>query len=145
MKLILYRAWNNDNETLGILSLNNTEECFILEDQYQDEKVSGETRIPSGTYKISLRKEGRLNAKYAEKFPSFHQGMLHLENIPDFKYVYIHIGNDDDDTLGCLLTGRLAEIKGGKVTLVNSTDAYKELYNKVVNYAKDNSLFIQII
>lgn len=145
MKLIVYRAWSNDNETLGVLSIDGVEQCFILEDQYQDKKIAGETRIPSGTYKIGLREEGKLNVKYKKRFPDTHKGMLHIENIPNFKYVYIHIGNTDDDTLGCLLTGRQAEIKKGEVTILNSTAAYKELYEKVIDKALSNELFIQII
>jgi len=32
--------------------------CFGLEDEYREDKVAGETRIPSGTYQVALRKEG---------------------------------------------------------------------------------------
>ena len=146
MELKLVRTWSNDNETLGIMSVDNTEICFILEDQHQVTKVYGETRIPTGKYLIRLRDyNSSMHEKYRGRFPDFHRGMLEIKGVPDFTNVYIHIGNDDNDTLGCLLTGRKAIIKNGKITLENSTDAYKELYKKVVDAAKNNNLTLQII
>lgn len=144
MKLKLYRAWANDNETLGMLSIDNVEECFTLEDQYQDIKVYGETRIPPGTYKVILRKQGRLHIKYSELFP-FHKGMLHLIDVPGFSWIYIHKGLTDLDSKGCLLVGRQSKTQNGKITLVSSTDAYTSLYKRVVQSALDDNLYIQII
>ena len=76
--------------------------CFTLEDQRRlGEKVAGETSIPLGTYEIKLRTEGGMHEKYLRQFMELpHQGMLHLQNVPDFEWVYLHIGNTDDDTLG---------------------------------------------
>ena len=142
MKLTLTRMWDNVNETLGILSIDDVEQCLILEDQYQKEKVYGETRIPEGTYKIKLRTNGRMHEDYSKKY-DFHRGMLELQNVPNFKYVYIHVGNDDDDTLGCLITGRKVVVKSGKIKLESSTEAYKELYKKVIPFI--DNLYIQII
>ena len=141
MKLKLYRMWANDSETLGVMSIEDIEECFILEDQYQEIKVDGETRIPQGTYKIELRTSGTMNEKYLERF-DFHKGMLWLQGVPGFTFVYIHIGNSDDDTLGCLLTGRKAKVKDGKVTLEQSTEAYTSFYKKVIPHI--DNLYIQI-
>ena len=31
--------------------------------------------------------------------------MLHIINVPNFKYILIHCGNTDEDTAGCLLLG----------------------------------------
>lgn len=145
MKLQLYRMWANDNETLGMMSIENIEECFILEDQYQLKKVRGKTRIPAGTYKISLRTEGRLHEKYKKLFPSFHIGMLELQNVKNFKYILIHIGLDDEDTEGCLLTASGSQVNTGKIKLTRgtSTRAYKKLYKKVIPYI--DNLYIQII
>lgn len=141
MKLKLYRAWANDNETIGMLSIENIEECWILEDQYQQEKVYGETRIPPNTYKIILRTYGKTHEKYSKLF-DFHKGMLELENVPGFTDILIHKGLDDSHTNGCLLTGRDSTVKNGKIKLKQSTDAYTSLYKKVLPYI--DSLYIQI-
>lgn len=97
--------------------------CYTLEDERRAVKVKGETRIPAGRYKLALRQEGKMHPKYAARFP-FHQGMLWLLNVPGFEYVYIHIGNDDDDTEGCILVG--LSVKDGY--LAASEAAYKKLY-----------------
>ena len=104
--------------------------CFGLEDEQRTVKVFGETRIPAGEYEVKFRKEGGHHARYAAKFP-FHLGMLHITDVPNFKWILIHIGNDDDDTAGCLLVGETADAKKGFVG--RSTDAYKAFYPQVAN------------
>ena len=106
--------------------------AFTLEDQKQTQKVYGETRIPEGTYEIKLRTEGGFHQRYSAKFPTFHKGMLHLQDVPGFEYVLIHIGNTDDDTAGCLLVGEDAvgnQRTEGKI--LKSTSAYKRVYGHV--------------
>ena len=143
--LTLKRIYDNENETLGMLYLNGELECFILEDEPRAVKVSSETRIPRGIYRIKLRNQGSMNEKYMDKFePGFHLGMLHLQEVPNFEYIYIHIGNDDDDTSGCLLTGCKSNIQlGEKIVLEDSTVAYKRLYSKIIS--KIDELYIEII
>jgi hypothetical protein len=52
--------------------------------------------------------------------------------VPNFKYVLIHIGNDDDDTAGCLLVGEtVLNPRGSKIVIGNSTSAYAAMYKKV--------------
>ena len=36
-------------------------------------------------------------------------GMLHVLDVPNFKYILIHCGNTDEDTAGCLLLGDTQE------------------------------------
>lgn len=79
--------------------------CYLLEDEFRTLKLAGETRIPAGEYRLVLRKEGGLHAKYGQRFPDIHKGMIWLKNVPNFKWVYMHLGNKDDDSLGCLLVG----------------------------------------
>lgn len=146
MLIKLKRIVSNKNETLGMFIINDEYECMSLEDQKQDVKVYGETRIPPGTYEIKFRREGRMHVKYSNRFPTFHQGMLHIQNIPNFEWVYIHIGNDDDDTLGCPLVGCVPnKSKDGTITLQNSTDAYTRLYKKVSEALLNNEkVYIEI-
>ena len=58
-----------------------------------------------------------------------HKGMLELQDVPDFKYVLIHIGNDELDTAGCILVGDSSYqnvTKKGNVR--GSTNAYRRIY-----------------
>ena len=74
-----------------------------------------------------MRTEGGKNLKYLERFGSdFHKGMLWIKNIPNYEYVYIHIGNKPKDTLGCPLTVLIAD--STKESISSSTSAYKLIY-----------------
>lgn len=133
MELKVYRFSSQSQTTLGALHINGEFECYTLEDQHQDVKVKGETRIPAGKYEIKLRTVGGFHEKYSKKFPGMHKGMLHVTNVPNFEYILIHIGNDEDDTQGCLLVGTHCnnnKLDVGKI--VASTDAYKTMYPKVL-------------
>ena len=132
MELKVYRYSSQSQTTLGALHINGEFECYTLEDQHQDIKVKGETRIPAGTYNIGLRTVGGFDARYKAKF-SFHKGMLQVLNVPGFEYILIHIGNDEDDTAGCLLVGNTANNNRlNKGFIGDSTNTYKSLYTKVL-------------
>jgi len=148
MELLLQRFSTGDESTLGLLYEGdwvnpdpklvphleyNDFQCFTMEDQPNEPKIPGETRIPKGRYKIELRTEGGMQARYAERF-DWHKGMLWLRDVPDFTYVYIHLGNDDDDTDGCILVGDGAisnVMERGMVT--RSEVAYTRLYEQILD------------
>ena len=69
----------------GMLFIDGKFECYTLEDQYQAVKVMHETCIPEGTYKLKLRTVGGFNSRYTKKYPTFHRGMLWLEDVPGFE------------------------------------------------------------
>ncbi len=137
MKLELQRFSSGEYDTLGLLlertTLGRRFLCFTLEDEARAVKVKGETRIPAGTYRLDLRRAGGLHTKYAELFP-FHRGMLWLVGVPGFEWVYLHIGNDEDDTAGCPLVGDqvLSNVLGpGK--LLYSSRAYQRIYPSIAS------------
>ena len=107
--------------------------AYTLEDEYRKEKKYGETRIPSGTYKLALRKTGGYHQKYSKRFSDIHMGMLHVTNVPGFEYILIHCGNTDEHTAGCLLVGDSQEnnqiTKNGFIG--KSTQAYKRIYPRI--------------
>ena len=112
MKLHLLRFHSDRDYTLGLLfneSLRRTWLCYTLEDEQRTQKVYGETRIPEGNYSITLRTIGGFHGRYGAKFGELHKGMLWLQDVPGFDYVLIHIGNDEDDTAGCILVGDTSE------------------------------------
>lgn len=127
MELKVERFTSNKYETVGRFFLNGKHACYTLEDEHRDIKVMGETRIPSGRYEIKLRTVGGHHNRYAQKY-SFHRGMLHLQNVPGFEYILIHVGNTDKDTMGCLLVGSAFTTHLGRYTVTNSVAAYKLIY-----------------
>jgi len=107
--------------------------CYSLEDEYRNDKVMHETRVPAGTYQIQLRKVGGFNAKYTKKYGDFHKGMLHVQDVPGFEYILIHTGNTDEHTSGCLIVGDSQEnnqlMKNGFIG--KSVQAYKRIYTPI--------------
>lgn len=133
MKLMLRRYKSNNDATLGNLFIDGLYTCKTLEDEYRKTKVMHETRIPKGTYHIKLQNEGNMTKKYEKnpKLAGIHRGMLWLQNVPGFTSIYIHIGNTDDDSSGCILTGTSVDEANWKLN--DSTNAYIRLYVKVTN------------
>jgi len=128
MKLLLKRLCFSQDFTAGALIWldNNQFLAATLEDEKRLVKKAAETAIPAGTYEIKLRNEGGLTKKYAAKFPEMHKGMLWLQDVPNFEWVYIHVGNTDDDTEGCILVGTTIDYSLG--LLSESVVAYKSIY-----------------
>jgi len=132
MKLEILRFNSSDDFTSGLLFdvTDNKRKflCYTLEDQAQTTKVYGETRIPAGTYNLTLRTEGGFHTRYLAKFGGeFHKGMIYVNDVPDFEYILWHIGNTDDDTAGCLLLGKTQQAN----FIGSSGDAYKDVYPKI--------------
>lgn len=131
---ILHERWGFANEsTMTTLSLDGEQECFALEDERRRTKVYGKTCIPVGRYELKLRTEGDKHTDYLARFPDFHKGMLWFQDVPGFTYVYYHIGNKDEQTLGCPLTGQIPIVLGdGEFEIARSEKAYVPFYKKVI-------------
>jgi len=142
MEILVDRFVSDDDSTISRVLVDGNFVCFGLEDEYRENKVVGETRIPAGTYQISLRKEGGHHSRYQQRFPAFHRGMLHILNVPNFKWILIHCGNTDEDTEGCLLLGSQAITEPGDMSITNSTGAYSRFYPLVVDAAERGDLSI---
>ena len=103
MKLEVLRISSESDSSSGLVfDVTNGRKflCYSLEDEYRSEKVMHETRVPAGTYKILLRKEGGFHGRYTKKYGSMHKGMLHVQDVPNFKWILIHTGNTDEHTAG---------------------------------------------
>lgn len=138
MNITVQRYSDNSESTTSLVYINNKFFCYGLEDEARTLKVFGETCIPVGTYKIGLRTTGGHNARYKDRF-KFHVGMLHVLDVPNFKYILIHIGNSDDDTAGCLLLGDAVNnntINDGFIS--SSTQAYIRFYKYVIDAIINN-------
>jgi hypothetical protein len=127
MDITVHRFGSGENQTIGALHINGEFECFTLEDEYREIKVKGETRIPAGIYKLDFRKaDSPLTLKYRKKYDFFNYH-LEVQNVPNFNYIYIHIGNYESQTDGCLLLGDTAT----KTTLGSSKIAFTRVYKKI--------------
>lgn len=142
MRIKVIRYSDNGESTLGLLFIDDKFESYTLEDGWRFSKIKGETRIPNGEYKIALRTEGGFHKKYSEKY-DFHEGMLHIQHVPNYEYILIHSGNSSDHTAGCLLVGDTAnDNTKSRGFIGKSRDAYKDMYLKVIAAIKNNERVI---
>lgn len=132
MDIKVQRYSSGETSTLSRLYINDVFFCYVCEDDKDEVKVAGETRIPALTstvkfYKVVTPK----TTQYRNKF-SWFTWHLEIQNVPNYKNVYIHIGNTAKDSEGCLLLGNTVypDPKGGG-TVGNSTAAFTLFYQKV--------------
>ena len=132
MELKLFRYALNGDSTMGALHIDGGFAALTLEDPKREVKIKGETAITAGTYPVTFRKDPTpMTMKYREKYDffTFH---LWIRNVPNFEYVYIHIGNDIDDTDGCVLVGDQVTFNIAREEFLGySARAYQRIYMKV--------------
>jgi hypothetical protein len=142
MKILVERFHSTDEETYSNIYVDGKWMCFGLEDQFQEEKVFGETRIPKGIYKVGVKTVGGFHNRYSSKF-EWHKGMLEVLDVPNFTDILLHRGNYDHDTSGCLLVG--SDCVPTSNMVAKSTDAYERLYTLVISAAIEGILTIEYI
>jgi hypothetical protein len=143
MQLEVLRFSSEDDSTSGLLfNITNGNRKFLaytLEDEYREEKEMHETRIPAGTYNVTLRTEGGFHQRYVAKYGDMHKGMLWVRDVPGFEYILIHTGNTDEHTSGCLLLGDTQtnnQIKEDGF-IGSSVQAYKRVYPQIAKVLEE--------
>ena len=133
MKLQVLRFSSESDSTNGLL-FDITDGikflAYTLEDERREEKVMSETRIPVGTYEIKLRTEGGHHNKYASRYGNMHKGMLWLQDVPNFKWILIHCGNNQIKTNGFI---------------GSSSNAYKRIYPAIAEAVENEGVTIEYI
>tara|TARA_B100001564_G_scaffold329282_1_gene313640 strand:+ start:1472 stop:1960 length:489 start_codon:yes stop_codon:yes gene_type:complete len=143
MQLEVLRFSSEDDSTSGLLfDITNSNRKFLaytLEDEYREEKEMHETRIPAGTYNVTLRTEGGFHQRYVAKYGDMHKGMLWVRDVPGFDYILIHTGNTDEHTSGCLLLGDSQTNNQVKEDgfIGSSVQAYKRVYPQVAKVLEE--------
>lgn len=130
MQIQVIREVFGEKSTIGKLYIDGGYYCRTLEDKVRGEdepKVYGQTAIPAGTYRVTLRTTGTTHEAYLKRFPELHKGTLWIRDIPGYEYVLIHCGNKPEDTLGCILVGVVYDI-GKPNQIFNSELAYRRVY-----------------
>lgn len=154
MNYIVQRFSDNRDCTLGLLFKKITDgngerlhfSAYVLEDEYRALKEMKETRIPAGFYELGLQTiETPKTLQYRAKYPWF-KNHIEILKVKDFKGVYIHIGNHDEDTDGCLLLGDTANNNNvGVGEITTSTVAFKRFYDEVHEaLVKGTKVFLEI-
>lgn len=151
MKFILQRFSDNRDSTLGLLLKVMATgkllfQAYTLEDEFRESKVSKETRIPEGTYDVIIQTQETPKTLQYRKRYSWFVNHLMLKNVPGFTGIYIHVGNTDEDTEGCILLGDNADnnvIGPGSVS--NSTASFMRFYKEVFDWLEGgNKITIEV-
>lgn len=146
MNFIHRRMAHTQNASCAEILIDGKHECYVIEDPPQIKKIPGQTRIPAGTYEITLRTEGGFHKRYSRRFPSMHKGMLWIRNITNFQYCYYHRGNDHKDTRGCPLPVTTLSLSENNFWGGASTDAYIKFYKKLMKFFERNErVYVTII
>jgi len=138
MRLHLLRISGAKESTLGWIFIDGKPEAMTLEDQFQNVKVKHETRIPAGKrYDVGFNENiTPMTERYRKRFTWFTYH-LEIKEVKGFENIYIHLGNDDDDTSGCVLVGDSQtnnQYQDG--FLGNSAQAFERFYKKVFTALK---------
>lgn len=129
MRILVERFGFGRDSTIGQMFVAGQHPCWTLEDEYRREKVQHETAIPYGEYPVTLRTVGGFHARYTDRFPDMHRGMLWVRDVPGFEYILIHTGNTEANTSGCILVGERGHMtETGEFTVAHSTSAYRRMY-----------------
>lgn len=144
MRTKIIRVAEGKQSTLSQLYIDDIFQCYLLEDKIRDVKILKQTAIPKGNYTLRLNTWGGMNAEYRQKFPKLHKGMIEINGLPNFSFVYIHIGNTYRQTAGCPLCGFGFEMVNGDYQILRSKDAYQMIYPKLLVLAQDTQNGISI-
>lgn len=129
MKFISQRLFHDNKKTFGLLQGEGFKAAFTLEDEPRLVKVKGETRIPAGIYVLKIRKEDTpLTLKHRVSYGAWFKYHIEITNVAGFGGIYIHAGNDETHTDGCLLLGDALDLSVEAKPLTKSTVAVKRFY-----------------
>src|SRR5262249_1770948 len=129
MQLKVVRKEFTSRSTIGELYVDDTFECFTLEDVVRPVKIPGMTAIPERTYCVIVS----FSARFQRLLPE-------LQDVPNFTGVRIHPGNTDADTEGCILVGQT------KATdfIGKSPAALDVFFQKTQTAAQTGKVFLEV-
>jgi len=113
MNMKLVRIEMSDQGAIGVLTVDNSVFCFVLE---PDKDQQGKLYILPGLYQC--------RRFHGQKWPNTFEIV-----VPGHTAVLFHSGNTEADTLGCLLLGSsVGKLKGNRAVL-NSGATFQEFLN----------------
>ena len=116
MYLTLKRHSYTFDRTLGSLWYGDTPVALTLEDAWKSNQPNISC-IPKGIYKCT-RHSG----------PRFHN-TWQIESVPGREYILFHVGNDHEDTNGCVLQGERFGKLHGRDAVLDSAKAFSSFMN----------------
>ena len=113
--LRIVRYCETEEGTYGVLVYNGEPFCLTLEPNDRDNKYN--SCIPSGVY-ICKRHTG---LKYKNTWE--------ITKVPNRTAILFHVGNIEDDSLGCILLGKSLGSVKNKLGIVQSSNTFNKFMN----------------
>lgn len=113
MENLIRRSPTVNEATFGQWFVDGAVECYTLEDAIREVpgepvhlwKIDGKTAIPSGRYRLTI-----------EDSPGYGPDTITVNDVPGFKHIRVHSGEDHEDTKGCPLVGDHVYKAAGKIS-----------------------------
>jgi len=156
MKFTVQRLFYTRGLAQGDYTIGFCEEAFgkfrsfTVEDTYRAVKIQDQTRIPAGLYELKIKVlDTPLTIKHRIDYnkPDNNWFKYHIEivGIPNYAGVYIHAGNDDEHTKGCLLLNYAVDSSAPDKPGSKSTVAVEAFYKLVYPLLEANeACFIEV-
>lgn len=125
--IFIQRKWQTALSTISEFTLPGTDiKGYFLECPGPDTITPDlKKRIPEGHYSLTWHKSN----KFSQHSPL---PQLYNAQVPISRWILIHPGNDYNDTIGCLLPG--------KVKLVDRVGASKDLYDRMKSFMRTEGI-----
>lgn len=133
METRIIRVAQGLQSTLSHLYINGLFACYLLEDSIRENKIPAQTCIPTGVFRLTLNKTSGMHSRYLKDYPKMHQGMIEIDELPNFEFVFFHKGNTHQDTEGCPLVGHYWIKVEENYQVMLSGFAYRQVYPLLVN------------
>lgn len=124
LTITVSRQYRASGCTSGYLAVNGKIIVYALERAWLD-NVNDVSSIPAGTYKAHLRYDKKDHWR------------IQLDGVPKRTGVQIHVGNEPEESKGCLLVG--AKLGADLCSLQGSQNAYTALKRAFSYSEKDGS------
>ena len=154
MKLLLDRFFKGPKYTVGHLYIDGKYFCDTMEDkdrglldsmslaEIKSKKISSETAIPRGTYKVTL---DVVSPKFSKK--QFYKDTCNgkvprLLNVPGYSGILMHVGDGpraQDLTYGCILVGKNTVV--GQLT--DGKETFKKIYKALLEDKNNITITIE--
>jgi len=151
-QVIVNRFPSESDWTLSKFYILGQEFGVGIEDEFRQVKVHGETRIPNGTYELTLTDSPKFSKSYFEssrvpeikpkkggEFIHPHK-LITVNNVPNFSRILWHWGNTDEDTDGCYIVGSTIGKIGTQAAVLGSRKKYEQVYPIISSLIKSRAV-----
>lgn len=148
IRIVITRKIFNDRAIIGDLQILDKEdnclfECKTLENPKIGAEANKDLAIPYGLYKCFLHPTSRFTPTLHKMLDDSYSMLgVYNEEVPKDRYILIHWGNTEKDSLGCILLGEDIMQDNGGIT--QSRKMCRSFYQIVGKFNAENDINVII-